>query len=79
MFIYHVSRMGYGYDNYSDFVCVDANENDARMRRPDDRTWEEASEYDSWPNNPNHVSVKLIGVAEDNIRTGIIISSYHAG
>jgi len=82
--LYHVSQgQNNDYDTYSDFVICCENEEVARNASPNDgeplTEMEWKCRHSAWCNDPKHVSVRHIGVANENTPAGIVCSSYHAG
>ena len=77
------------YDTYSEAVVCAESEEEAKKIHPDGelsyvekRTtgeYEKADEeYGSWAKK-KYVKVKFLGTAEDKIKKGVIVASYHAG
>jgi len=84
MNLYHVSQtQNDEYDTYSDFVICAETEDEARHADPNTgrRITEEGwkARWSDWCNDPKHVSVRLIGAADESVEAGVICSSYHAG
>jgi hypothetical protein len=65
-----------GYDTYSDCVVSAKSEDAARLISP---SGDFGGTWQSWADSPQSVVVKLIGVAVDGTKPGIILSSFHAG
>lgn len=82
MNLYHISQsVNTGYDTYSDAVVAAETENEARFTHPSEykNPWDgEPEYYDCWC-AADKVNVRLIGVAADYIKPGIICASFHAG
>ena len=91
LYLYHVSQTATtGYDTFSDFVVACYSEEEARQTDPrGNYTWEsdawrrakeDVSSYvASYWCNPDQVTVKLLGVANEAVKPGIICASFHAG
>lgn len=84
MNLYHVSQSeNGGYDTFSDFVICAPDAETARLTNPatgciiDDDEWEVWEHC--WCKSPEFVKVEHIGIANENIKEGIICSSFHAG
>ena len=71
-----------GWDTYdSAVVCAD-NERQARLIHPGksaDDDWHETGETSDWVVSPDDVKVIFIGVADVDIKKGIVLSSFNAG
>lgn len=79
MNIYHVIRNSdLNYDEYSDFVTIQENEEAARTAQPEDNKYEPNNSWSSWV-EPKDVTVVLIGTALPDAKAGCICSSFHAG
>ena len=81
MNIYKVSRIAeWDYDEYSDFVVVAANVNDAYHTHPRGHTLTFTEEYShGWVTNIDDLKIELLGVANEEIKAGVVCVSYHAG
>ena len=68
-----------GWDVYESAVVVAESEEAARAMHPgEEENWDgSADEYGAWPSK-ERVSVKLIGVAADDV-SGVICASFRAG
>jgi len=90
--LFHVEGTATGYDTYSDFVCAAEDIEEARRIHPsswrevawsdEHHGWLEGSDplFDSsWDLSIETVTVTEIGVASENVKVGIICSSFHAG
>jgi hypothetical protein len=87
MRLYHVERTDeIDYDEFSDFVCVAENDEEARNIHPreDKKVWGE--DYDYWNNGSwinkediNSLKVKEIGLAKPELTRSVICASFHAG
>lgn len=74
MNIYLISQdQNIGYDTYDACVVAAESETIARNITPDGRFGS------SWASSPEYVNVKLIGVAIEEIKTGVILESFNAG
>lgn len=77
MKIYKISQsLNIGYDTYdSAVVCAD-NEEEARSIHPSDYatkyTWIESDKI-------NEIRVEYLGEADENLKKGVILSSFNAG
>lgn len=74
-----------GYDTYDSCVVVAENEEDARMTRPDDRTWDQERELASkgrrsmvWADAPDQVIVIQIGETSFYKEAQLILASFNA-
>ena len=68
------------YDTYDSAVVAAESENAARLIHPNG--YLPVDEWDSlgtWVQNPNHVSVKLIGTVAACVAAGVVLSSFNAG
>lgn len=77
-----------GYDTYSDAVVAARNAREARETHPGGSFFGDTSDkynrWDdyygrTWTNNPNKVTVTLIGTATKGTERGVICASFHAG
>ena len=67
-----------GYDTYdAAVVAADTIEQAANIHPSGDDISTDGS-Y-TWPDTPNDVEVKLVGVAADGIKAGVICASFNAG
>ena len=66
------------YDTFDSCVVAAKNEEDARMINPGGK-WDPGALFKDWCTSPSDVTVKLIGKAEPDIESGVIISSFNAG
>lgn len=80
------------YDNYDSCIVAAENEDAARIICPDENykfneksnlfTWggvDDFSECGSWAFSLEKITVKLIGVAKEGTKPGVILSSFNAG
>ena len=74
------------YDSYDSAVVCAASEASAKLTHPDGmRTWNPKGSEDAnwgWLSDwavPEHVTVKLIGTAQDSVEPGVICASFNAG
>jgi len=80
MNLYHLSQnQNAGYDTYDSVVVAAETEDKARLILPSKYgDWGEF--FSSWCDSPEFVTVRLIGVADDDIaEPGVICSSFNAG
>lgn len=75
-----------GYDTYNACVVCAKNEDEARLIRPDGKSWGGHNDgwhwidrSTSWASALSRVRVEKIGTADGNIKPGIIMSSFNAG
>lgn len=75
-----------GYDTYDSCVVVAENEEDARMTRPDERTWDQERELASkgrpsmaWADAPKQVIVTHIGETSFYQEAQLVLASFNAG
>lgn len=72
------------YDTFDSAVVCAPDENAARLMDPGGVDGEKSC-FDgswrswAWVSSPDHVTVKLIGTAADDIPLGVVCSSYRAG
>ena len=68
------------YDTYSDAIVAADTEDEARKIHPGGEYGNWDSPYgNDWCSSPKSVSVKYIGEAADDVESGVICASYHAG
>jgi hypothetical protein len=82
MRLYLVSRTDkIFYDEYDAFVVCAADNAEAMMTRPDNKTWEEAKteNYPCWVDDPMTLEVRYLGEADDTVELGIVLDSFNAG
>ena len=65
------------YDTYDSCVVAAENEEDARSISPTGG-WSD-NWYNAWASKPENVTVTLIGIADEKIEKGIVLSSFNAG
>ena len=77
MNLYLLTQEKNHYCAYDACIVAANNEEEARLIHPDeDDLWES----DDWCSSPEEVKVKLIGIAENNIRENtIVLASYLPG
>lgn len=71
-----------GYDTYDSVIVAAKDEESAKKIHPSVLTgWPEHSLFcnRSWCDNPEYVTVELIGSASTNITEGVILASFNAG
>ena len=66
-----------GYDTYDSVVVAAETEDSARKINPSKWGWDESSDF--WCSSPEKVNVRLIGIAVDGVKEGVILSSFNAG
>lgn len=66
------------YDTYSACIVCAENEESAKLIRPDSCRWEDGFSY-SWITKIDDIKVKFLGEAEETLKEGIVLSSFHAG
>lgn len=77
--LYLISRNGpFEYDMYDDAVVAAKNETEARNIHPRGIQEKDDPIFSTWV-KPDLVTVKLIGVAAENIEAGVICASFNAG
>ena len=67
------------YDTYSDCVVAAESEEAARVINPGGSDQWDDPRTSNWARKPEFVKVKLIGVAIEGTKAGVICASYHAG
>ena len=68
-----------GYDTYSDAVVAANTVEEAATLHPNGQRIPAATECGTWTNDPNNVTVNLIGTAMVGTEVGVICASFHAG
>lgn len=66
-----------GYDTHDSAVVAAEDERAARNTHPGFGEWGE--NWGSWAPSPEHVTVRLLGVAEPGTEPGVILASFNAG
>lgn len=68
------------YDTFDSIVVAAQTEDDARQIHPYG-LWEKkyTGSSSAWASSPKKVDVQLLGVAEPDIESGIILRSFNAG
>lgn len=82
MKLYHIWQSeNKGYDTHSNMVVCAESEDEARLIHPYwPDPWKNGFfDSSSWCRKPEDVHVLYLGEATDNIKKGIICSSFHAG
>jgi hypothetical protein len=67
-----------GYDVYDSFICAANSAEEAQNTMPCSN-WKWGESYGVWCKSPDHVDVKLIGVAADIVKSGVVLASFNAG
>ena len=90
MNLYLVKQVeGGGYDEFEGMVVAAESEQDAVKMHPVDG-WDESDwryvrcvrtfNGDScWDSSPENITVQLIGMADDSVKAGVVLSSFNAG
>lgn len=69
-----------GYDAYDSCIVYATSVEEAINIRPDSDKWEELNEWnDCWATKKENVRCELIGYTDENIESGLILSSFNAG
>lgn len=80
VYLYHVRRTDtVGHDQYTDFVCAAATEDEARLLHPAAGPNRRPCVHNEWPSDIAKLRVKFIGWASRDQRQGVISKSYKAG
>ena len=67
------------WDTFDSCVVCAKNEDDAKTIHPYNKEFIEKERWNSWASTKDKVKCELIGVAEDGIKRGVIVSSFNAG
>ncbi len=75
------------YDQYDSFVIIAENAEIAKNTNPEGKLYNinenKDNYYDRWERtwcrNPNETKITLLGIADKNIKSGIIHKSFRAG
>lgn len=69
-----------GYDTYDSAVVAAPNEETAKQMHPSTGKQSDWTEkYSLWCNAPEHVTVRYLGEAADDVDQGVICASFNAG
>lgn len=85
MYIFKISQdKQCGYDTYSDAIVVAETMDEAANIHPGGGKIESCGEEDiwcscSWCHDPKDVIVRLVGMAYDDQKKGVLCASFHAG
>lgn len=68
------------YDEYSDFVVVAKDEEEAKIYGPEGELVDWEDEWSRWASSHDKVTAECIGTAAKGLKRGeVICSSFHAG
>ncbi len=68
------------YETYDSAVVAAPDEDTARQMDPGNGgEMEWGTPYSSWCESPNHVTVRYIGDAADDVDQGVVCASFNAG
>ena len=73
-----------GYDTFDSCIVAAETDEKAQQIHPYDGRFKNGSHwdnhnYDCWANTPDQVTVTLIGIAVEEIKAGVILTSFNAG
>jgi hypothetical protein len=78
MKLYRISQtVNKGYDTYDSAIVCAKSEDVARNIIPGGGDW--GNPPTTWCNNPDQVTVELIGTAARGTRQGVMLASFNAG
>lgn len=79
MNLYLISQtVNHDYDTYDSAVVAAESEEQAREMQPDGNPMPSDWQFSTWA-KPEHVTVRLIGVATNGTSAGVICASFNAG
>jgi len=80
MKLYHISQSSEtGYDTFDSAVVAAKSPKAASLMHPHDGADIRSKKSDDWTNDPEKVTVKHIGYAQQSVKAGVICSSFNAG
>ena len=79
MYLYKLTQTEVcGYDTYDSCIVAANSVEEAKQINPNGY-WQTENRYLSWPFPPDPVSVEFIGLADPEIKEGVILASFNPG
>lgn len=67
------------YDTYDSIIVAAVSEDDAKDIAPNNEPFKEYSYWVYWAKNKNDINVEFLGIANENIKRGVLLASFNAG